>query len=78
MLQVEGSQAGGMLSYSGRVNLPIIVEPSAVWMRATHIRKAIYFTPVYQVFSHPKILFQAHLEKKCLNSFGPVKLAQAG
>lgn len=47
----------------GRVNLPIIVRPSAVWMRATHIRKDNLLYSVYQVFSHPKILFQAHLEK---------------
>ena len=42
----------------GRVSLPIIVRPSAVWMRATHIRKGnllfFFFNSVYQVFISSK------------------------
>ena len=37
-----------------RVNLPILVRPSAVWMRATHIRKVNLLYSIYQVFISSK------------------------
>ena len=38
----------------GRVNLPVLVRPSAVWMRATNIRKGNLLYSIYQVFISSK------------------------
>lgn len=44
----------GLSLTQGRVNLPILVRPSAVWMRATNIRKGNLLYSIYQVFISSK------------------------
>ena len=47
MSQLEGSQAGGTLSYSGEVDLFVIFRPSTDWMRPTHIGEGNLLYSVY-------------------------------